>query len=1059
MKQQQTDKDLDGMIISDTAIKQPVFITMMMLLIIVVGLLAYSVMPVNLLPDIDLPVVTVQVVYPGAGPESVADQVARPIEDEMATLSGVQKITSNSGEGVVVIMVEFIDGTNVDTALQDVREKVTKIRARLPDDIEEPIFERVDPAQDPILTLAVTSASDQNGEVVRRLLDDEIVPRIQRAPSVGSTTLTGGLVRQINVQLSLNRLQALHILPSQISTAINRANVNMGLGDTLVGNQEFNLRTPSVFHTPADIARVGISGTGYQVSDVAQVEDGAAEVETYSRLNGKDAVTLEIRKQSDTNTVAVADAALREIEQAFADYPDLHYELIRNDADEVRKNVNGAIHEIMVAVVLAMLVVWFFFRDFRNTIVTVLGLPVIIIGTFAAIHAFDISINIMSLLALSVSVGLVIDDAIVVRENIFRHMERGETPRIAASRGTAQVATSVLAMTLTIIAVFVPATFTTGITGMILKSFGITVACAMAISLLEAFTMAPMLSSRWFRQQQAKVQHHIKAGEEHLPDEAHEALGRSERWYEGLLDWSLRHRLVTLAIGGIVITASVVAANGMKVSFLPTPENGQFGVAFELPPATPLEETDRWARQAEQILLADPAIESLLATVGSTGGRRGGGGPERTEFFVKLHAGERIAETQARLRPQLANFPGIVFSVPSHKYGTSTAVSARPLQVQVRGTGTIEELAPVVDQLNAAFKGIEGLSDLDTTYRPGKPELQYELRQERANDYNFTNADLAHTLRALVDGDTAAVYREQGEDYDIVVRLRPEDRKTIQELYNLRLPLANQMVPVSTVADLKVESSPTTIRRTNRQVEILIGANNIGRNVNDVQVDMEAQMAGIAFPAGVNVSFAGATEDQAEGFGMLLLAMGLSTLFVYMVLASQFGSYLQPIIIMLAMPLSFIGAVLALRLLNLEMDITGMIGMLMLLGLVVKNSILLVDFTNTLQAAGMPRDAAIKRAGAVRLRPIMMTSITIVFGNLPAAMGLGEGAELRRVLATAVIGGVLTSTLLTLLLVPVAYSLLQSSTALVGQLVQWRPRWRRMGQGTGQRGEHAPAQR
>jgi HAE1 family hydrophobic/amphiphilic exporter-1 len=1043
MKKHENNQPLDGMIISDTAINQPVFITMLMSLLIVVGLLAYSMMPVNLLPDINMPIVTVRVAYPGAGPQSVADQVAQPIEDEMATLSGVTDITSNSSDSYAVVMVEFEDGTDVAEALQNVREKVAGIRSQLPQDIEEPVYERVDPNQDPILTLAITSQSGQDGEAVRHLLEEEIVPRIQRASGVGSTTLTGGMQRQINVQLNLSQMQALGILPSQVSAAINNASTNVGVGDTMVGQQEYNLRTPSVFDTPNAIATVGIPGTSYEVRDVATIEDGTAEVETYSRLNGEDAIILDIRKQTDTNTVAVADAAMEEITAAFASFPDLHYEIIRNDAEQVRKNVDGALEEILVAVLFAMLVVWFFFRDLRNTLITVMGLPVIIIGTFAAIYAFDISINIMSLLALSVSVGLVIDDAIVVRENIFRHMERGEPPRIASSRGTARVATSVLAMTLTIIAVFVPATFTSGITGIILKSFGITVACAMALSLVEAFTMAPMISAYWFKQQEATVKHHVKAGEEHLPDEAHEELGAMERFYEKILDWSLHHRMLVVGIGMAVVLASVYVVRDTRFSFLPTPENHEFGIAFDLPPGSPLAASNQMARQAEEIILADPGVEALLTTVGGSSDRMSGGSSaEHVEFFVKLHEDASTPATRARLRPLLADFPDIVFSLPSYKYGTSTAVRSRPVQVQVRGVGQLEELEPVVNELLQAFQGIEGLYDLDTTYNPGKPEIQYHLKQEVANSYNLTNRDLAMTMRTLIDGATVATYREAGEEYDIVVRLRPEDRDSVEDLGNVQLPLGRTIVPLNSIAEVTLDSSPTTIRRANRQPEILIGGNNIGRNINDVQAEMQAQIDKIALPDGVRVSFAGASEDQQEGFTMLLLAMGLSVLFVYMVLASQFGSYLQPLIIMLAMPLSFIGAFLGLKLRGLEMDITGMIGMLMLLGLVVKNSILLVDFTNALQAAGLPRDEAIRRASAIRLRPILMTSIAILAGNIPAAIGLGEGAELRHVLATVVIGGVLVSTLLTLLLVPVAYSLLQSATARFDQLKHWRPRLR-----------------
>lgn len=1018
---------LKGFLVSDTAIKQPVFVTMLMLLGVVVGFLAFRTMPVDLIPDIDIPIVTVQVAYPGAGPESVADQVAKPIEDELSTLSGVDTITSNSAEGFATIIVEFAQEVDVDLAVQDVREKVTGVRARLPQDIEEPVYERIDLNASPILTLAVSSNGGQDGESLRRLLEDEIVPSIQRAEGVGSTTLTGGRERQINVNLDLARLQSLRILPAQVSQAIAQANYNVGVGDTLVGDQEFNLRTPSVFDTPEDIAAVGIGNMGYTVGDVAQIEDGQTEVETYARLDGTDTIILDIRKQSGTNTVAVSDAAVAEIEEVFVNYPDLRYEVIVDDAEEVRANVNSALEEIVLAVIFAMLVVWVFFRNFRNTIVTILGLPVILICTFAGMALFGISINIVSLLALSISVGLVIDDAIVIRENIFRHIERGEHPIIAASRGTAQVTGAVFAMTLTIVVVFVPVTFTSGITGVIFQSIGLTIAIAMVISLVEAFTLAPTTAAYWSSQHKFTPPK-IKPGEEHLPDEAHEELGRSERIYARILDWSLHHRVMMVGIAALVAAGSFYTTRGLEFAFFPESDGSQFGMELELAPGTPLAETDRWARQVEEALLADPEIETVLTTVGDTGGLAGGGGAERATFLVSVSDDTTPLAVQARMRPQFADVPGMMFGKPSYQAGTGTDVSNRPLLVQVRGIGELKELAPIADNLVASFADIPGLYDVDTTYNPGKPELQYNLQQARANDYGLTNQDLATTMRTLVDGDTTATYREAGEDYDIVVQLRPEDRRSVEELGAVRLPFGDEDVLLNSIANVEVASSPTTIRRVDRQVEILIGGNNIDRNQNAVQADMQAQLANVAVPQGVRVSFAGATEDQQEGFQSLLLAMLLSVTFVYMVLASQFSSFTQPLVIMLAMPLSFVGAFLALRITGLELDILAMIGMLMLLGLVVKNSILVVDFTNQLRAAGMDKHAALTRASALRLRPILMTSLSLVFAAFPAAIGLGEGAALRQGLSTVVIGGMLASTMLTLLLIPTAYSLMEGFT-------------------------------
>ena len=1029
---------LDGNLIADTSIRQPVFVTMLMLLAIVAGLLAYTMLPVNQLPDIALPTVVVTVAYPGAGPESVADQVARPIEDELSTISGLSKITSNAAENVAVIIAEFNQDVDPNSALQNVREKVSGIRAQLPQDIREPVFQRIEPNQDPILQVAFTSTGSLTSQQLRARIKNELVPQIQRAPGVGSTTVTGGLERQINVELTLARLQSLRILPAQVSNAIAAANTNVGVGNALVGAQNYNLRTPSVFKQPNDIAATGIPGTAYTIADVGVVVDGNAEPDTYTRLNGGAAIILAIRKQTGTNTTAVADAALGELERAVAAYPDLAYTVIVNQATQVRSNVRGAIEEIIIAVVFAMLVVWLFFRDLRNTVVTIIGLPVIIIGTFAMIAAFGISINIVSLLAIAVSVGLVIDDAIVVRENIFRYIEHGYDPWQAASKGTAQVATSVLAMTLTLIAVFVPVTFTTGITGTIFKSFGITVACAMTLSLIEAFTLAPMLSAHWFKPR-ATAQPDAPEMPDDAPQETATKHGASERLYVRLLDWSLRHRLTTLAAGALIVVASLVALSGLKTSFLPVPENRRLGIAFELPPSTPLNVTDERARAVEQILLQDPGVEAVMTTVGGSRGMYGGGGNELAQFLLKLRDNAATTEVQARLRLQLAGLPKLTFSQSSYKYGESTAVQTRPIQVKLRTTGALSELAPVAAQVQAALANVAGFADIDSSYSPGKPELQYELIQANANDYGLTNRDLAMTMRTLVDGNTAAVFRENGKDYDIVVQLRAEDRASVETINTLRLPIGRDLLPLSSIARLKVAESPTVIRRAERMNEILIGGNNVGRNVNDVQRDVEAQLRTITLPANVTLIVGGASDDQSAGFTSLLLAMALSVSFVYMVLASQFGSFLQPLVLMLAMPLSFIGAFLALRLANLELNIVALIGLLLLLGLVVKNSILLIDFTNVLRADGMEKHAALIHAGATRLRPILMTSITVIAGNIPTALGLGDGAELRRGLGMAVIGGMITSTLLTLVLVPAAYSLLDAAQTRFGQLFQRQP--------------------
>jgi hydrophobic/amphiphilic exporter-1 (mainly G- bacteria), HAE1 family len=1026
---------LDGIAIADTSIRQPVFITMLMLLTVVIGALAYSSLPVNLLPDIDIPTVAVIMTYPGAGAESMADQVAKPLEDQLQTLNGLDHITSVNREGVTQLIVAFKTNIGVDRGLQDVRDKVNAVIPSLPRDVRDPVFFKFDPNQSPIITMAVASKSGRSPLELRTLIDDEIVPRLQQAQGVGAITVNGGQERQINVQMDLSKLKAWRILPAQITQAIQSANANQGLGTITADNRDINLRAPSMLQTPQDIARIQITGTPYRVGDVATIEDGVAEVDGYSRLDGHDSISLSIQRQSGTNTVAVADNVKAQIKTIFEANPDLTYFIPSDQSVEIQESTDAAIEELLIAAVAAMLVVLVFFRDIRNTIVTVAGLPVIMIGTFAAISLFGVTINLVSLLALSVSVGLVIDDAIVVRENIFRQVERGATPRMAASRGTAQVALSVLAMSLTIIAVFLPVTFTSGVTGIIFKSFGITVACAMAISLVEAFTLAPMLSAYFFKQKQGVTHPAAEAGvmteQEDVLDEATEKLGLIARFYEGILMWSLRRRWIVVVVALGVFALSGWAATGLKFNFFPQTDSSEFAMSFELPPGSTLEETDALAKRTEEILLKDPAVEAVQSTVG------GSGTTETTQFYVKLHDGEPTVATEERLRPQLGFLPTLIFGKPGFG-GASTDISNRDIQISVQTNRPLAELQPVLQQLQSSTQGLTYLTDIDTTFKPGKPELQFHLDPSKIGNLGYTNDQIASSVRALINGDTATTFRKDGKDTDVVVRLKPGDRVGVDAIRGLTIPTQSGSVPLSTLGTVELTGGPTSIRRYDRQNQVLIGANVQGRNVSEVQQELDAGIKQLNLPPDVTVSFVGFAQSQNEGFTTLFIAMGLSILFVYMVLASQFGSFLQPFVIMLAMPFSFIGAFLALRLTNIELSIFGMIGLIMLLGLVVKNSILMVDFTNRLISAGMDKNTALGRAGAIRLRPILMTTIALVVGSLPSAIGLGEGAEIRRALSVVVIGGLITSMFLTLLVVPTAYSLLESVTRWVSNLFRRR---------------------
>ncbi len=1040
---------LKGMAISDTSIKQPVFITMVMLAVITFGILAFRTTPVNLLPDFDVPVIAITVAYPGANPESVAEQVAKPIEDEVNTVSNLDHITSDSSEGIAVLILEFTEGTDIQEADRSVREKVDLVLPTLPRDVRDPIFQQFDPNTEPIMSIAVGSNAGQSSLELRRLVEDDIVPRLQRADGVGSVSVSGGQTRQINVLMDLSRLQTYQILPSQIVRSLEAANANLGLGSIETSAQSINLRAPSMLQTPDDIARIQITGTAYRVGDVATIEDGVADEVSYSRLDGNEAIIVDIRKRSGTNTVQVADNVYEQIGAVFANRADLNYIVVRDDSEDVRSAILSSIEELIFAALAAFAVVWLFFRNLRSTLITMSGLPVIIIGTFIFMPFFDLTINLISLLALSLCVGLVIDDAIVVRENIFRHMERGEGAKVAASKGTVEVALSVLAMTLTIVAVFVPVTFAQGTAGIVFQSFGLIVAIAILLSLVEAFTLAPMLSANIFqrkRVQESKHEAHQAADVEQeaatvlqnideesldagLVHEAQEDPGWMGRVYQRLLAGSLRtimSRALVVLVAVAVLVASFYVASGLKFSFFPEQDPHEFIMGFEMPPGTVLEQTDALASQAEAILVNDPLIESTISTVGFSGN------PERAEFYIKLVGRTPTLETQERLREELAFLPRLSFTAPSFGIVT-TAVSGRELQISLQSTRSLEEMAPLIPVIEEQMRQVEGLVDIDTNYRPGKTELRFIADPVRIGDLGLTNNDIATSVRALINGDEATVLRQDGQDTEVVVRLREQDRSTPEAIRDIIIPTQSGPVPLSSLGQVEISSSPTTIRRYDRLNQILIGANLENRNLTEAQAELQQRLDTIGLPDDVTRSFVGQLQEQTEGFDTLLLAMGLSVLFVYMVLASQFGSFTQPIVIMMAMPFSFIGAFLALRLVGIDLDITGMIGLIMLLGLVVKNSILLVDFTNRLRRSGMSKHAALELAGAIRLRPILMTTFSLVAGALPIALGIhviatGDGSEFRRGLAIVLIGGLLTSTVLTLLVVPTAYSLMESLT-------------------------------
>ncbi len=1012
----------------ETSIRQPVFTTMLMVALVVVGVLAYTSMPLDFFPEVSYPAMAIITVYPGASPGEVQEQVTRPIEEAMMTAPGVQEVQSQSSESLSIVVVMFTLDTNVKQALQDVREKIANVRSQLPDDVLEPSVRNYDPAALPILNISVAGQTDAAApQNIPQTVADEILPRLQRIDGVADATVTGGREREIQVLLDADALKARRLAPQQVIQTIAMESYSIPGGSIQQQGRNLLLRTPANFNKVEDIANLQIASAlgAVRLGDVAVVQDGWKEQDTYSRLKGQEAVVIAVRKQSGTNTVQVARRVKEALKHLEAERPDLKMTIVRDQSLFVEESFNAAMHELLIGAAMASLIVLLFFRNVRNTLVTVAGLPFILLGTFAVMKAQNMTLNIVSLLALALSVGLVIDDAIVVRENIFRHMEAGATPKEASRRGTAEVALPVLAMSLTIVSVFIPIAFVGGLVGRFMNSFGVVVSVAVLISLFEALTFAPMLSAYLFKQK--KVEKPL------APEDVHEVergfMGWLNRVYGHLLDWTLRHKLITLAVSLALLTASVYGATFLKRAFVPPVDQGSLTIGLSLPPGTALAETDRAARVLEGRLLAYDAVRTVLSTVG------GQGTPEHATFFVQLKPGVKQADFIAQARRDLADIPGLTITPPtftSMAAGGSTSVLGRPIQITLQTVGSAEELNQFALAAAEQLKTVPGLVDVDVSYRPGKPEVQIIVDRRKAADLGINAATVGSTVRTLVEGSKVATFKGEGPNADIRVRLRPEDRVRLEQVLDLQVPTARGFIPLRQVASLQPTSGPTQINRVNRQYSVVIGASAFGRIQDDVVADVDRLLQSMTLPAGATYSFTGEQKLQNEAFDALTNAMLLAVAFIYMVLSSQFGSFIQPLVIMLALPLAIVGGLLALLIFNFPLDMTAMIGLILLMGLVTKNSILLVDLTNRFRREkGMARDAALRLAGPIRLRPILMTTMALILGMLPVALGIGSGSDFRRAMAVTVIGGLITSTLLTLVIVPTAYSLVEGFLARV----------------------------
>ena len=1007
--------------LADVFIRRPVAAVMLIASLVVFGVVSYPRVGVDLFPNIDFPFATVTVIYPGADPETMESEVAEPIEEELNTLGGIEKLRSVNLEGVTQVIVQFELSVDGDQAAQDVRERVAKVERDLPEGIEPPVVEKLDVGAAPILTVALSG--NLPIRELTKVASDDVKEPLQRIQGVGEVDLVGGREREIQVLLDPDKLAGLGLTAADVAGAVRAQNLEIPGGSYDVGNREFSVKTRGQLDSAASVGNILVPsalGASIRIRDVADVRDGMEEARSWSALNGERAVALVVRKQSGSNTVALADAVKEKVAKLR---PELEAQGVRIDVPKdnsvfIEHSIEDVQFDLVFGGALAVLIIFVMLVNWRATVISAIAIPTSVVTTFAFINAMGFTFNNMTMLALSLSIGILIDDAIVVIENIHRHLMLGKTARAAASEATREIFLPVLAMTSTIIAVFVPVALMKGIIGRFFYQFGLTVSFAVAVSMLVSFTLTPMASSRF-------LGHHYAAEEGVFSRLVNGFMRRVEHVYGYLIAWSLRHRLLTLGGAVLALAGSIVLVLRTPMEFISPEDRSEFSISVELPTGTNLEASRAFVESVATDLQRNaPGVRHVLATVG--GGAQGQVNQGKIDLtLVKAKSrGFSQQELMAWVRDRYADVDTAKITVNViSPIGGDSGLRNQPVQLYLRGKN-LEELSTQADAIVAQLRQLPGFVDLDTTFRGGKPEIDLTLDRERAAALGVPVASVATTVRALLAGDRISDLKIDGDATDITMRLADQYKPRLESLSGLQVrSTTGELVDLSNVVQVSHDTGPSRIERSNQEREVMVLAGLDGVPLGTA-MDEVAAVANRVLPSHIEHGFEGQASVMRESFGYMFEALILAILLVYMILAAQFDSFVQPLTIMISLPLSVVGAFGGLYVLGMTLSIFSMIGIIMLMGLVTKNAILLVDFANQAREEGESLHDALIKAGKLRLRPILMTTAAMVFGMLPVALALSEGGETRAPMAVCVIGGLLTSTLLTLVVIPVVYAIL-----------------------------------
>ncbi|MBN1293670.1 MAG: efflux RND transporter permease subunit [Candidatus Latescibacteria bacterium] len=1017
--------------IANGSVSRPILTTVIFLIIVTLGVVSFFRLSIDLMPEVEYPSISVSTEYSNVGPQEVEELITRPIEEALAAVQGVEEITSTSTEGSSNVRVAFTWGTNLDVAANDIRDRIDRIMSRLPEDIERPRIYKFDISAFPILYYGVSS--NLNPLDLRQLVEDQVKYRLERVPGVASTAIRGGLNREIHVDLKAAQLKALGLSTDAIISALRNENRNIPAGLFERGNMDVLIRTQGEFLSLDEIRNTVVTirgGTPIQIKDVANVEDSWVEIRDLSRINGKPGLRFSIYKQSGSNTVKVAEAAHAEVMKINRDIPQIEMSPIFDQSIYIKQSIRNVGFSTLIGGILAVIILFVFLRNISSTAIIATAIPISIIATFALIYFGGFTLNIMTFGGLALGIGMLVDNAIVVLENIYRYREQGEKPKKSALVGTSEVWAAIVASTLTTLVVFLPVVFIRGMSGIMFKQMAYVVAFSLLCSLFVASTLVPMLASRYLRYQSSE---HYK-GESRLHkiySYSEDTFRKIEQHYSRLLQWAMNHRRTVILTTLVLFIISVFLVRFVGVELMPASDESEVRVNLEMAVGSTLDVVDRATLAVEDIVRREvPEMVSMYSRVGGGGwGSSGGHTSEIRINLVPIKDRKRSSEQISNdLRRPLAHLPGVTART---RPGTSFllrlgSASSDRISVEVRGydLDIAQAMAHKVDQV---VNQVPGITDTRISREEGSPEQVIRIDRQKAADLGLTVSMIGDALETAVGGSPASYYREGGKEYRILVRLSEEDRRNLSDLLDL-IVVNNRGEPVilRNVVTALPREGPVRIERKDQERIISIEANFTDRDMGSVISDIRNELRSVPVPKDFAILFGGDYEEQQEAFHELLIGLILAVFLVYLVMAGQFESFRDPFIVLFSIPMALIGIVVTMILFNTTFSMQAFIGCIMLAGIVVNNAILLVDYTNQLRRnAGMELMEAIKTAGSRRLRPILMTTLTTVLGLLPLSLGLGEGGETQSPLARVVIGGLLSSTIITLVLIPVVYSLFE----------------------------------